>query len=236
MQKFEQSKTYNILENIMVLLLGLWFISMIISIWNHNFLLGILLIPLAFIIHLISKIFDKQPKYSKEFINYIINKIDNALTLEQFEYILSEFEELAIKNGMYNLCYPIDLKKIHNNIIAKINILSKLKNNSQEYILCAANYYDDGKEHAHTCKNIKTGFVICGRRHHNCISTFALMVGFPYDEYGLKLSNTEDQGFITNTDRFVTRLQALEIAKNANQLKPDENVNERLGLFSENLY
>ena len=105
-----------------------------------------------------------------------------------------------------------------------------------ERILVAANHYDDGIEHHGMPRNIKTGFVVCGRRHHNCIAMFALMVGFPYDERGLKLMNTEEQGFLTNTDRFVTRLEALEIAKNANQLKEDEGVNERIGLYSENLY
>lgn len=36
----------------------------------------------------------------------------------------------------------------------------------KEYIICAANHYDDGKKHPHTPKNIEQGFVICGRRHH----------------------------------------------------------------------
>ena len=105
----------------------------------------------------------------------------------------------------------------------------------REFILCAANYYDDGIEHTHSCKNIKTGFVICGRRHHNCIDIFSKVVGFPYDERGLQLMRKEQQGFITNTNRWVNRLEALEIAKNANQLITDK-VNEKIGLFSEDLY
>ena len=48
--------------------------------------------------------------------------------------------------------------------------------------------------------------------------------------------NTEEQGFLTNTNRFVSRLEALEIARKANQLKPDEPINEHIGLYSENLY
>lgn len=105
----------------------------------------------------------------------------------------------------------------------------------KEYILCAANYYDDGVENTHTCVNVKTGFVICGRRHHDCISTFARMVGFPYNEEANKLRRTEEQGFITNTNRWVDRLEALEIARNANQLITGEG-NSNLGLFSEDLY
>lgn len=106
----------------------------------------------------------------------------------------------------------------------------------KEYILCAANYYNDGIEHYHQPKNIEIGFVVCGRRHHNCIGTFAQIVGFPYDENGIKIMNTEEQGFLTNTNRFVSRLEALEIAKKANQLLSDEPVNEHIGLYSENLY
>lgn len=106
---------------------------------------------------------------------------------------------------------------------------------TKEFILCAANHYDDGVEYAHSPINIKTGFVVCGRRHFNCIAIFAKMVGFPYDENGLKLMNTEEQGFITNTNRWVDRLEALKIAKEANQIIT-EYANENLGLFSEDLY
>ena len=104
--------------------------------------------------------------------------------------------------------------------------------NREEYILCAANHYNDEKKHEHQPKNIETGFVICGRRHHNCIMTFAIMVGFPYDENAHKLMATEIQGFLTNTDRFVTREEAANIAILANQVQ-DETIIE---LFSEDLY
>ena len=105
----------------------------------------------------------------------------------------------------------------------------------KETILCAANHYDDGVHYSHSPLNIKSGFVICGRRHFNCIAIFAKMVGFPYDENGLKLMRTEEQGFITNTNRWVDRLEALEIAKAANQVITGEG-NSNIGLFSEDLY
>ena len=107
----------------------------------------------------------------------------------------------------------------------------------KEYILCAANHYDDGKKHKFTPKNIKTGFVICGRRHHNCISTFALMVGFPYSEESQKLHNTEIQGFLTNTDRFVDRNEAFDIAEQSGQIKKMEYKDKSSrSLLSEDLY
>lgn len=101
----------------------------------------------------------------------------------------------------------------------------------KEYILCAANHYDNGEKEVHGPKNIESGFVICGRRHHNCIGIFAKMVGFPYDENGITLMRTERQGFITNTDRFVEREEAAQIAFEAGQIKQHKIV-----LYSEDLY
>lgn len=67
--------------------------------------------------------------------------------------------------------------------------------NTKEYILCAANRYDDGIIRDHNPKGVRTGFITCGRRHHNCIGTFAHIVGFPYSKESLKIMNTEVQGF-----------------------------------------
>ena len=107
-----------------------------------------------------------------------------------------------------------------------------------EYILCAANHYDDGIIHNSTPKNIDKGFVICGRRHHNCIRTFAMMVGFPYSAAAQKLHNTEIQGFLTDTDRFVDRKEAYKIAFAADQIKgPNKGQSKNsIGLTSEDLY
>ncbi len=107
-----------------------------------------------------------------------------------------------------------------------------------EKILCAANYYDDGIERVHNPINIKTGFVTCGRRHHNCIGTFAQIVGFPYSNEGQKLHNTEIQGFLTNTNKFVTRKEAYKIAFIADQIVgPNKGYSENgIGLTSEDLY
>jgi hypothetical protein len=41
--------------------------------------------------------------------------------------------------------------------------ISKMTNN-KEYILSAAVHFDDGKIYEHQPSNIKTGFVVCGRR------------------------------------------------------------------------
>ena len=112
------------------------------------------------------------------------------------------------------------------------------KSNMKEFILCAANYYQDGLIHVHQPKNISNGFITCGRRHHNCIGTFALIVGFPYTEEGHKIHNTEVQGFLTNTNLFVDRKEAFKIARDANQIQgPNKGQQENfIGLTSEDLY
>ncbi|MCC6818619.1 MAG: hypothetical protein IT245_07000, partial [Bacteroidia bacterium] len=105
----------------------------------------------------------------------------------------------------------------------------------KEFIICAACVYQDGQSYANGPTNVETGFVIAGRRHNNCIATFAKMYGFPYSPIAKNIHNTEVQGFLTNTNRFVTRHEALMIATAANQLILGEG-NQNLGLFSEDLY
>lgn len=107
---------------------------------------------------------------------------------------------------------------------------------SKERIVCAANFYNDGNVHDHGYTNTpSTGFVICGFRHSDCINLFAQIVGFPYSDVGLRIKMTEVQGFITTAKKFVTRKQALSIAKEAGQIITGEG-NGSLGLFSEDLY
>ena len=71
-------------------------------------------------------------------------------------------------------------------LIFFINLIYKIK--MKEYILSAANYYNDEIKHQHQPNNIEIGFVICGRRHHNCIGTFTQISGFHEVNFGLKLT------------------------------------------------
>jgi hypothetical protein len=91
-----------------------------------------------------------------------------------------------------------------------------------ERILCAAIWVDDGQEHPHQPTNTRTGVVVCGHRHHNCIIVAALAFpGQPIDRH---------QGFLTNTNRYVGREEAAVIAYAAAQ------TGRRTALFSEDLY
>lgn len=110
----------------------------------------------------------------------------------------------------------------------------------KEYIICSAIWFRDNIEHTHQPVNVKTGFVVCGRRHHNCYFTLSVIGKNLIDsdeETPIRVlinkpdSEREIQGFITNTDRFVDREEGAEIAFNAGQIKHKVNM-----LMSENLY
>ena len=82
----------------------------------------------------------------------------------------------------------------------------------QEYILCAAIYYNTIDSYVHQPKNIQTGYVVCGRRHHNCIMLNAVLSG-------RKTTENDIQGFLTSQNRFVDRKEAANIAYKAGQIK-----------------
>lgn len=44
-----------------------------------------------------------------------------------------------------------------------------------EHIICAAIWFKNGIQYEHQPKNVDIGFVVCGRRHHNCYTTAALL-------------------------------------------------------------
>jgi hypothetical protein len=91
-------------------------------------------------------------------------------------------------------------------------------------IICAAIYFNDKKVYVHQPKNIKEGFVICGRRHHNCFTTYSMMSK-------AKIDGRNIQGFLTSDDNFVTREEAMLIAFEAGQI-PEK----KLRLLSEDIY
>jgi hypothetical protein len=93
-----------------------------------------------------------------------------------------------------------------------------------ERILCAAIYYQNGIEYVHQPKNISTGIVVCGWRHHNCIQVLSEM--FPDGEKTLR-----KQGFLTQSNRFVDREEGGSIAFAAGQTETQIK-----RLHSEDLY
>ena len=109
------------------------------------------------------------------------------------------------------------------------NFINPAVDFEKEYIICAAIHFDDGIEHVHQPVNIKTGYVVCGRRHHNCFMTVKALTGKIE-----KLDEEKTQGFLTSKDRFLNRKEAMIVAIACNQVKAEGNKNNVL--FSEDLY
>lgn len=94
------------------------------------------------------------------------------------------------------------------------------------YIICAAIWFLDGKKYVHQPRNVESGIVICGRRHHNCYLTICPDGNFD------KLKNTENvQGFLTSDDQFVDRKEGARLAISIGQIDKFTEC-----LFSEDLY
>jgi hypothetical protein len=106
-----------------------------------------------------------------------------------------------------------------------------------ERILCSAIWYPDLElvkdiKHNRNPVNVDRGAVFCGYRHPHCMYTMCAVTG---KRSVSSVVGKIIQGFLTSENRFVDRKEALEIARNANQLKPDEPI-KTSGLYSENLY
>lgn len=96
-----------------------------------------------------------------------------------------------------------------------------------EKIISAAIHYDDGKTYPHQPINISYGYVMTGRRHYSIVALHHALTG--------KLTPGKERGFITTSNRFVSRKEAFTIALNANQVLDISNV--RGGqLYSEDIY
>ena len=107
-----------------------------------------------------------------------------------------------------------------------------------EKIICAAVWYKELKLKLDVPLevflpiNIEKGIVFCGHRHGQCIYTKCAITGLKDCESGEQV-----QGFLTNLNRFVDRVEAWEIAKRENQILPEYlGDGNRNYLFSEDLY
>ena len=102
---------------------------------------------------------------------------------------------------------------------------------STSYIICAAIWFKDGNKYSHQPRNIDSGLVVCGRRHHNCFLTAFELNGGKRIK-GLSETNAKVvQGFLTSNDIFVDRKEAGQIAFDAGQTAKLTEC-----LFSEDLY
>lgn len=103
---------------------------------------------------------------------------------------------------------------------------------NKPYIICSALWIQDNQEHVHQPSNVSKGYVVAGRRHHNCFRTCESLAG--HRTIKNRVINKEinwEQGFITSDDRFVDRNEGRDIAFKAGQVDNPDGA-----LFSEDLY
>lgn len=96
------------------------------------------------------------------------------------------------------------------------------------YIICSAVWFDDGNVYVHKPKNIETGIVVCGRRHHDC---FYIPYVFRNEQKIVTADSRPIQGFLTSNNYFVDRKRAAEIAYESGQITELKNE-----LYSEDIY
>ncbi len=105
-----------------------------------------------------------------------------------------------------------------------------------EKITCAAVWYKEielKKEmpiEVYLPKNIDRGIVFCGHRHGQCIYSKCAITGLRDAESG-----ENEQGFLTSKNRFVGRVEALQIALKENQVLDLKEIRGNK-LYSEDLY
>jgi hypothetical protein len=102
-----------------------------------------------------------------------------------------------------------------------------------ERIYSAAIWYKDLPTAKYMPTNIDVGVVVEGHRHADIIRTVLNLLGKRTCSNGENCSGESVQGFTTNMNRFVNRSEAMQIARNANQVISDTTFKE---LYSEDLY
>jgi hypothetical protein len=99
------------------------------------------------------------------------------------------------------------------------------------YLLCSAIWYKDLPTMRLLPKNCDKGIVLCGWRHGNIIAQMEAMMGLRTVVNGENSVGEYEQGFLTNDNRFVARVEAADIAFKSGQIKIKKNY-----LFSEDLW
>lgn len=141
------------------------------------------------------------------------------------EFLFEEMNKIRLEEESGNIG-ALDFFNQQNEAFEKAKEMLNNKSKT-EYVICAAIWFKDGKQHVHQPKNVKEGFVVCGRRHHNCYYIASICLAEGYSE----VKGTCVQGFLTSKDIFLDRKEAGKLAFEQNQILELTDC-----LFSEDLY
>lgn len=106
-----------------------------------------------------------------------------------------------------------------------------------EKIYCSAIWYKELNNNysKRNPDNITEGIVVLGHRHGDIIRNVYNLLGLRSVESGENSVGEYVQGFLTNTNRFVDRIEAAKIALEQNQIKDLQRFNPNY-LYSEDIY
>jgi len=123
MEKFKEKKIVNVLNKIGLSIFLLFPICLVLGLFiNILLVVAFLAIPTAAIFVIPSQILSDKDKYTSEFLKYFRKRLQYVQTLEDLKEIRIEFESLAIEKGHYCIGYVVDVKRLHKEIIDKIEI------------------------------------------------------------------------------------------------------------------
>lgn len=91
----------------------------------------------------------------------------------------------------------------------------------KEIILCAAIWYKDLPTQRFLAKNLDKGLLVCGHRHGHCFAIVKSLAGLRSVKLGPDSVGETEKGFLTNTNRFVNRQEAAQIAYKAGQIEKE---------------
>jgi hypothetical protein len=143
-----------------------------------------------------------------------------------------------LKKGVdYNLSDGVNSTKLSKVFAFPCISLSIPDKQPDENILCAATWYKEQPTAGLLPINIDKGVVLCGYRHGDINHQLLALTGLTSDSLEPECGEYE-QGFLTNTNRFVGRKEAYGIAFKAEQIiGPNKGHSENdIGLTSEDLY
>ena len=129
MEKFKEIKSVEVSNVIVAILMIAFLLCLFLSIFWHEFLIGILILPCSIPFAVFAFTASKRDEYTRNFIKLIENRLSKDVSLDDLKHTEMVFTHLAIENDRYCLSFPISLRKIHNEIICKIEILEKQNTN-----------------------------------------------------------------------------------------------------------
>lgn len=132
MKKFEEKQWIKIIDYVWISVFVTWICNFLLMASNPVFMYGMLLLPIAVVLHVIGALFSNKNRYTNTLLSYMRTELDKLTTLKELVALRSMFEECATEHGIYILPYSQSLKDIHLELNSKIAILNSILKNDKK--------------------------------------------------------------------------------------------------------